>query len=359
MIVYVYPADVYGCGFYRLIGPARVLRAQGHDVRVQMPSDRRGIGGEFDSKTGRLVSVQIPPDADVIVMQRVSLQNLVEAIPMIQARGVAVVVDMDDDLTKIDPGNPAFAALHPKMGRDARHTWSNAEAACRVATLVTVSTPALLGVYARHGRGVVLPNRVPAAYLDVEHVDSPVIGWAGSTHSHPNDLHEVGPAIARLVREGHRYRGVGPVNGLRQALGLEEDPDCTGDVTLADWPLRVAEIGVGIAPLADIGFNRSKSGLKVLEMMACGVPWVASPRIEYKALHDRYKIGLLADKPKDWYKMIKRLAESEQMRRDMSVSGRAVAAALTIERNAWRWLEVWNDAIEVVRGGARTPFTRT
>lgn len=358
MIVYVYPADIYGCGFYRMIGPAMALRAQGHDVRVKMPSDREGIGGEFDSRTGRLVSVQIPPDADVIVMQRVSLQNLVEAVPLIQARGVAVVIDMDDDLTKIDPSNPAFAALHPKTGRDRRHTWSNAEIATRQATAVTVSTPALLPVYAPHGRGVVLSNRIPAPYLGIDHHDSATFGWAGSTHSHPFDLQQVGPAVARLVRAGYQYHGIGPAIGLRQALGLETDPECTGDVALEDWPLRVAELGIGIAPLADTGFNRAKSGLKVLEMMACGVPWVASPRVEYKALHDRHKVGLLADNPKDWYKLIKRLADNEQLRLDMSAAGRAAAATETIEGNAWRWLEVWQDAMNTARTGARNPFAR-
>ncbi len=359
MIVYVYPADIYGCGFYRMIGPAMALRAQGHDVRIKMPSEREGIGGEFNSKTGRLVSVQIPPDADVIVMQRVSLQNLVEAIPMIRARGVAVVIDMDDDLTKIHPSNPAFAALHPKTGKDPRHTWSNAAIATQQATTVTVSTPALLPVYASHGRGVVLRNRIPAAYLDLERRDSAVFGWAGSTHSHPFDLQEVGPAIARLIHEGYRYRGVGPVVGLKQALGLAEDPDCTGDVTLDDWPLRVAEMGIGIAPLADTGFNRAKSGLKVLEMMACGVPWVASPRLEYQALHNRHKVGLMASKPKDWYRMVKRLADDEGLRAEMSAAGRAAAALETIERNAWRWLEVWQDAMTSARADAKQSLART
>jgi hypothetical protein len=270
VIAYVYPADVFGCGFYRMMAPARALKDQGYDVRLVIPNAREGIGGDIDTRTGRLTKVRLaqpadpfgagrtlPTDADVIVMQRVSMLHLADAIPMMRAQGVAVVVDMDDDLTRIDPGNPAFRAMHPKYGHP-RHNWGNAHRACMDATLVTVSTPALLKVYAPHGRGVVIENRIPAAYLEVPKQDSAVIGWPGSTHSHPTDLQQLGPSIARLIREGVAYRGVGPVDGLRGALGLETDPDVTGTVDMADWPGALAKLGIGLAPLADTEFNRSK-----------------------------------------------------------------------------------------------------
>jgi glycosyltransferase involved in cell wall biosynthesis len=357
MIIYVFPADNYGCGHYRLAWPALALRAQGHDVRLVPPTARNGIGGDIDSKTGRLVNVQIPPDADVIVMQRVSLAHLVAAVPMIRARGVAVVVDMDDDLTKIDPSNPAFWAMRADSG-DRRHTWRNAHQACLDATLVTVSTPALLPIYAPHGRGVVIANRVPARYLDIPREDSAAIGWPGSTHSHPLDLQEVGPSVARLLREGHTYRGVGPPDGLREALGLEVEPEVTGSVELDDWPHELARIGVGLAPLADTEFNRAKSGLKPLELMACGVPWVASPRAEYVKLHRATGVGLLADRPKDWYRQVKRLATDPGVRAAQSAAGRAAAAGETIEGNAWRWLEVWEQAVAAQRSGRPVPLAR-
>ncbi len=357
MIVYVFPADPYGCGSYRLAWPAQALRAQGHDIRLIPPSARNGIGGDIDSKTGRLVNVQIPPDADVIVMQRVSLAHLVAAGPMIRARGVAVVVDMDDDLTKIDPSNPAFWAMRTDTG-DRRHTWRNAHQACLDATLVTVSTPALLPIYAPHGRGVVIENRIPARYLDIPREDSATIGWPGSTHSHPLDLQEIGPSVARLLREGHSYHGVGPVDGLRQALGLEHDPEVSGSVELEEWPSELAKIGIGLAPLADTEFNRSKSWLKPLELSACGVPWVASPRAEYQRLQQRLGVGLLAERPKDWYRHLKRLATDASFREDQSAAGRAWAARETIEGNAWRWLDIWSSAFETARATRKNPYAR-
>lgn len=354
-VTYVYPADEYGCGFYRLIAPAKALKAAGHDVRIKMPSKRDGIGAAIDTRTGQVVDVTIPEDADCIVLQRISLAHLVQAVPLIRARGVAVVIDIDDDLTKIDPNNPAFAALHPKGG-DSRHTWKNLNLACRTATMVTVSTPQLLSVYAPHGRGMVLENRVPEAYLTIPHditVDS--IGWAGSVHSHPFDLHEVGFSVQQLLADGHTYRGVGPSEGLAAALGLKEDPPVTGSVELHEWADTIAtHIGVGIAPLADTLFNAAKSWLKPLEMSALGVPWVASPRAEYKRLAGLLAdVGLFADKPRDWLKQIRRLVTNQSLRAEQSAAGRAAAADWTIEGGAWRWAEAWQQAIEMQRKGTR------
>jgi glycosyl transferase family 1 len=350
MRVYVYPIDEFGVGYYRLIWPALALQQQGCDVELVMPSDRTGVGGSFDTRKQALVEVQVPEDADVIVFQRLSLRQMAQAVPMIRAKGIAVVVDMDDDLTTVDPNNPAFRALHPKTG-PAYHNWTYAHQATLAATLVTTSTPSLQRVYAPHGRGVVIENGVPARFLDVEHFDSDVFGWPGSVHSHPYDLREVGPTVARLVREGFRYYGIGPTNGLADALGLDFEPEVYGDVNFHRWPEAVTTLGVGLAPLADTAFNRSKSWLKPLEMMACGVPWVGSPRAEYAELRKITGVGLLASDPRDWYKQTKRLITQPDLRADQSAAGRDAAAKLTIEARAWLWWEAWETAWRMQKAG--------
>jgi hypothetical protein len=344
-------------GFYRLAFPAAAAAALGADVRLVMPSDRVGIGGEVDTRTGRLVNLKYPPDADVVVFQRVAMTTLAQAIPQLRAAGVAVVVDMDDDLTKIDPNNPAFHGFQVKTGSPL-HNWRNAHQACLDATLVTVSAPALLRVYAPHGRGVVLENRVPAAYLDVPHIDSAAIGWAGSIHSHPVDLLPLGPAVQRLVREGVEYWGVGPDyrlqrgdGGLARALGVDE-AETVGDVGFADWSRAVATLGVGFAPLADTDFNAAKSWLKPLEYMACGVPFIASPRAEYVRLVAQTGVGVMAKDPRDWYRLGRRAAADQAWRVEQSAAGRAAVLEhdLTYEASAWRWLEAWEHALKLQRG---------
>ena len=335
-----------------MIWPAAALQAQGYPVKIIPPSHREGIGGDIDTRTGTLVNARVPSDAEVVVLQRVSMTFMRQAIPKLREQGVAVVVDMDDDLARVDPSNPAFHAYHPKGRYGERHNWELAAQSCLDATYVTVSTPALLRRYAPHGRGVVIENGVPAAYLGVPRVDNDTFGWPGSVHSHPQDLQVTGPAIARLIREGRRYRGIGPIEGLREALNLDQTPEVTGNLDMNQWPVGLATLGVGMAPLADTAFNAAKSWLKPLEMMACGVPWVASPRAEYRRLQDRAGVGLMAADPKDWFRQLKRLINSADLRAEFSEKGRAAAGELTIEGTAWRWLEAWSQAFRIQRGHA-------
>jgi len=353
--VVVYPADAFGCGSFRMLWPAEQCAAAGHDVHV-VEQGQRSVRLVMEGNQVRDVLVD---DVDVVVLQRVTHSFMAQAVGVLRAKGVAVVVDVDDDLSSIHPSNPAWAMHHPgnegrRMagGQVNRHSWRNLAMACRDASLVTVSTPALLDVYARHGRGVVLPNYLPDHYYGLPRTDSDVVGWPGSFHSHPNDPEVVGGAVARLVDEGAEFVMRGDPSGAGKAFGLAADP-AGGGVPIGEWPRAVAELGVGIAPLADTRFNAAKSWLKPLEMSACGVPWVASPRAEYQRLH-KMGAGALADRPRTWYREVKRLRESAALRQEMSDAGRAVAEQLRLSQHAWRWMDAWAHAFEVQQATPRT-----
>jgi hypothetical protein len=347
--IYLYPADEQGCGLHRIIWPALTLKGRGHDVTIVGPKARsQFLQGHLDEDK-KLIDITVPSDADVIVLQRITHRHLVDAIPIIQRRGIAVVIDMDDDLSTIHPANQAFGMLHPKLGNHPDHSWHNAQRACDAATLVTVSTPSLLQRYARHGRGHVLYNCIPQRYLKMPHEDSAEIGWAGSLHSHPTDLHVVGSAVSQVcANTGLKFRSVGPGDGVRAALSLDHEPNATGPLEpMKEWPEGVTTIGVGIAPLADTIFNKSKSWLKPLEYAALGVPCVMSPSQEYTRLH-QLGVGILAKKPRQWLRELTALTQSVDLRTELAGQGREVARTLTIEGNADLWLEAWKSAVELV-----------
>lgn len=347
---------------YRLHWPAEALRRQGHDVRSVLPGDR-DFRLDVDRNTGHVRDVLGDPEAhmDVCVFQRLTSPLMAQVPALLRARGIAVVMDMDDDLSAVHPSNPAFAMMHPARakGSPTAHAWSHLALACRESTLVTVSSPALLARYARPGRGVVLPNCLPEPFFAVPHVDSGTVGWPASLHSHPDDPSAVGGAVARLVADGADFRIVGHPVGTGAAFGLPggRDPQGSGDVDLAGWPAAVAVLGIGIAPLADTRFNAGKSWLKPLEMSAVGVPWVGSPRAEYARLH-ALGAGVLADNPRRWYRELARLRGSEAARTELSESGRAAVAHLRIETQAWRWLEAWTEAWKVQRAESSTVTPR-
>lgn len=359
MRIAVYPADRWGCGSHRLVWPAEVLRRQGHDVTT-VTAQNRHVEMVVDNDRDRVVSVKVPDDVDVVVFQRVTHRYLTQAVAVLRQQGITVVIDVDDDLGAIHPDNPAWTALHPRsaerrVGKNVGvHSWANLGDACREASLVTATTPALVERYG-HGHGVVLPNYLAEHYYDVEHVDSDLLGWPASLRSHPNDPAVVGNAVARLVDQGYRFHVASVAEHVGRAFGIGDEDVVSRvhqPVPLYDWPVELARLGVGIAPLADTRFNAAKSWLKPLELAAVGVPWVGSPRADYVRLH-RLGCGVLVDRPKDWFRVLRSLLTDERRRSELSDAGRVVAATLRLEDHAWRWAEVWSDALARDRGVTR------
>lgn len=357
--VVVYPADRHGCGSHRLIWPGEVLSRQGHAAKIVTQQERH-VEMVLDDDHDAVVDVKIPEEHNVVVFQRVTHKYLMQAIDIIRAKNVAVVIDIDDDLTTIHPDNPAWTMLHPKretqqIGRPWKHSWRYLGEACRKATLVVCTTPALAQRYGASGNAVVIPNYLASHYYDVEHIDSDLLGWPASLQSHPNDPAVVGNAVARLINDGHRFHVTSIADGIGAAFGVDDDARITREtaaISLEDWPSAISRLGVGIAPLADTRFNAAKSWLKPLELAAAGVPWVGSPRADYRRLH-QLGCGLLVDRPKDWYRVLRSLLTDASRRAELSAAGRDVAAQLRLEDHAWRWWEAWSDALQRQRTGQR------
>lgn len=344
--VAVYPDDLGGCGHYRMIWPAEALAAQGADVTVHRPDQPQLDGVWEDDDTGVPVLVDIvPPDADIVVLQRPLRAAWADAVTMLQAHGKLVVVDIDDDFSAIHRRNVSFEHVHPKLspGRNFQHL----RRACAQADLVTVTTHALAQRYGKHGRVSVIPNHVPERYLTVDkigHDGGLHVGWTGSIETHPTDLQvtrgEVGLAV---FAADAKFAVVGTGSGVRKALALVEDPVATGWVDIDDYPTYMAQLDIGVVPLDDIAFNHGKSCLKGLEFAAVGVPFVASPVEDYVRLA-KLGAGVLADRPKRWRSEIERLLRDDDHRAELAARGRATAARLTIEGNAGRWWDAWTGA---------------
>lgn len=370
MRVTVHPAGEDACGLYRMVEPARVLADQGADVDCTRTLTWR-FSRTDDDRPYRLVD---EVDADVVVFQRPLARVKFDMIRCLQAAGVAVVVELDDDFGNVHPRNAAWAAAHPEWMTPAEaaergvttserltrgdHQWvrtpgvvswsSNVwlRKACQVADLVTVTTPALAERYAPHGRVAVLPNLVPARYLDVTAAphDGTVVGWGGSVNTHPDDLESTGGGIAQAVDDtGARFHVVGTGVGVRKALGLDDEPTATGWVELADWPHALAGLDVGIVPLAANRFDEAKSALKMMEYAAVGVPSVVSPTPDNVRMY-KLGIGLLATSPDEWRKQVRRLIENTDERVSMAEEGRAIMADHTYEGHAGRWFDAWAQA---------------
>ena len=353
MRVLVLPADTGGCGHYRCIWPARALAAQGADVTLA--DQGSGIQGVFreqvDEITGEIESVELVglhevPDYDVIVIQRPLHRARLALIDLLQQAGIRVVVEIDDDFGALHPGNVSFTSCHPKHSPD--RNWRILAEACTRADLVTVTTPALARRYGRHGRVAVIPNGVPARYLD-ECRDpqdvGPVVGWTGSVDTHPTDLQVTRGAVQRAIDgTGAVVAVVGTGKGVKAGLGLTDAPLAVGWMPLDDYPHAMAQMDIGIVPLDDIVFNAAKSALKLMEFSAVGVATVASPTPDNLRMFNE-GIGLLADKPKHWTALLRRLINDEEHRAEVAGRSREVMRRFTIEGNTDRWMDAWASSL--------------
>lgn len=344
MKVAVHPCDRGGCGHYRLLFPVDVLQAEGHDIVVA-----DGFDAYHDTVTGRIIRPVI--DADVVVLQRPLVQAVVEAIPRIQSLGIAVVVEVDDDFHALPKGHGARRGTSVENDPTYNRMWLRK--ACEQADLVTVTTPALAARYGGHARVAVLPNLVPASYLKVPthapRAEAPTVGWTGSVVTHVGDLDVMGGVLPGVLEEtGARFVSWG-VGLTEQALGVKGRVRPWADL-LGGYPRQVADLDVGLVPLAPSAFTNAKSALKMSEYAALGVPSVISPSPDNLRMHAE-GIGLLAVTPEQWADRLTLLLSSPDLRAEMSARGREVMARFTYEEHASDWMTAWKSAADTRAAG--------
>lgn len=79
---------------------------------------------------------------------------------------------------------------------------------------------------------------------------------------------------------------------------------------------------VGTMPLVDSPFERGKSGFKLIQCMACGIPVIASPVGVNVDIVEHGVNGFLASSQDEWHEALRTLADNPAMRREMGVLGR-------------------------------------
>jgi Glycosyl transferases group 1 len=336
-----------GSTYYRIEEPARAVQAADLGVEVAVT---RGIGTTMTSGADGAPAEVVDVDdqgADVVVLQLPKTVGMLQTQRVLQAKGVAVVVEIDDLLSGVPYGHMGFDTLVRSGMADCL-----AQAA-READLVTTSTPALLREYARHGRGVVIENAVPRrnAELPPAYERTPetvTVGWTGNVTSHPYDLQEMGSGLQQALdrtRGRSRLQILGQKWDLKTRMGLPDEPEEVPWVMDVDgYAARMGELfDIGIAPLRVDRFNTSKSWLKPLEYSARGVYCVRARTDEY----ERLGLGMPARAPKDWARWLTLGVEDADRRREVAAAARErVLAQHLTEHTAERWAAAWRTARE-------------
>jgi hypothetical protein len=340
-------ADAGDIELVQLPGELRVK----YTVRRHGPSQPSGIGN-------------LPDGLDVVVFIRGVLPGrIVELIPVLQRQGIAVAVDVDDDYENLPSSLMSLYKINPTLNPG--YNWRNVKQACRLADLVTVSTPALRRYGGRRG-AVVLRNRIPDRYIRIGERAEPArdgltVGWGGTVYGHPGDLLIPRAGVAEALREmnGH-FVNVGDGVDVKKDLSLDRVPCATGIIPLEQYPRELATLDVAIAPLVLDQYRRAaKSWLKPLESLSLGSQVVASESIEYRELVGELEswcaangcevpAALVPSRGREWRReLVKALKRAGADVND--AARRFVAENHLMSDHAHKWGEAWEQAVKLRR----------
>lgn len=267
-----------------------------------------------------------------LILQRelsgVSFSDLSSWVREWQGKGNKLIYDLDDDLLELkglkDKG--AFDDETPKKIRFL----------CSHANLVTVSTEPLKNKLISFSKNIkVVENRVDKELWDLssdrDHSQGSykrypgrriTIGYIG-TASHEYDVAIVESAMKELkfrYADKIKIEVIGvfqdkpPTFGERVGLPRKRDYP-----NFVNWLKQRVHWDIGLIPLEENEFNKSKSYLKFLEYAALDMAIVVSEHSAYSKVAKRDKNSLVAkNDTSDWVSKVSNLIEDEQLRQRLS-----------------------------------------
>lgn len=152
----------------------------------------------------------------------------------------------------------------------------------------------------------------------------PVIGWIGSPSTWCN-LVPIVPVLEELRASGAaRIRIIGAGSAAEQEAPPGFEMRRWSEDSEVD---DVRGMDIGIMPLLDQPFQRGKSGYKLIQYMACGLPVIASPvGVNGEIVQDGHS-GYLASTSDEWRSALAALLRDPFLRQDMGERGRKRAEA--------------------------------
>ncbi|WP_108820857.1 glycosyltransferase, partial [Xanthomonas fragariae] len=280
-MVIALPADIEGCGHYRVIQPLRALREAGIVEGVL-------FNGYLE------ISELARQDPDVVILQRQVGEPRLEAMRRMKALSRAFkVYELDDYL----PNLPLKSVHREHMPKDILKT---VRRGLSFVDRFVVSTSALAEAFAGlHSDIRVAENRLPAHWWKALPERSahrgrrPRIGWAGGA-SHTGDLEVIADVVRELANEVEWvFMGMYPF-ALRQHIHQFQP-----GVRIDRYPeaLAALDLDLALAPVEQNLFNACKSNLRLLEYGACGYPVIAS---DVRCYQGNLPVTLVKNRYRDW-----------------------------------------------------------
>ncbi len=263
---------------------------------------------------------------------------LLTPLPAVDPPRMLDVYDFDDALLV------GYAAAAHRRFQWTKQEGRRAIACMSRAKLVLTGNATLAAQAAEYARRVeVIPSCVDPQSQPLRvhgEQDLPTIGWIGS-HTTVSYLEPLLEVLDRMQARGARFRFVviGGDSGLR-APWIEHRP--WSEETQAG---ELAQLDIGVMPLPDTEWTRGKSGYKLLQYFAAGVPAVASP-VGVNTYFVSEGRGIAATSAREWEIALDELLHDAGAREQ-----RGAAARQFVERHYsyQRWAPELADLLRSIR----------
>jgi hypothetical protein len=141
----------------------------------------------------------------------------------------------------------------------------------------------------------------------------PTFGWVGATPHRVKDLNELNPFFGKFIKKNkYKFHHSGTIDNAPSAdklIGLDKgifthEPK----VPIHLYPDLFKKIDIGLVPLSKSLINDAKSFIRGLEFTGAGIPFIASPSLEYSYLAEQ-GVGRIANSPDEWLKHAEELLD--------------------------------------------------
>lgn len=351
-----------GVSYYRLVKPMEYLKEWYDCTYYGSDIQELSKGKTTDEFYHKLVL-----QYDLIIVKHIDNPQAITALSFYcKMVGIPLIMDLDDNLYEIGAANPAS-----EIYKDGSQKKAFMAAAVTMCDAVFVSTEPLQKTVRKFNKdifNVTFPTYVLPNCNDIN--DFPknkgkskyfIIGWQGST-THNADLKMILPVLDKLMQ---KYANVylELVGGVEEKSLKELFKDWSkksmdklfvggGTASWKGYPelLSNQKWNIGLAPLVDDGFNRSKSHIKWMEYATQKIPCIASNVYPYNEPIQGTKViehentGFLCE-PNEWEETLEKIILNQGILDEIGQN-----AYDAIVKN-WQWKDhiyKWHDAIEDV-----------
>lgn len=291
---------------------------------------------------------QVAKDYDILYLNYLTLPWDFALIGMLfRKEGKKIVFDIDDLIWEIQEDNSSYNVYAP--GSDGRAVVTDIINECDYVTVTNGYLRNALVSYTKktHDKVVVLPNYIDlnqyAWRANPQPKQNIRISYFGSS-SHFNDLAERNfiEGMAELMKEypNLEFHTIGAMIGqFKKSFGMRYLNDF-GHQDIYTWikmfPDKLSQTDIFATPLVESTYCKSKSSIKYLEMSSTGLPGAWQNIRQYSEIVDG-KNGFLCSSAKDWYKNLKKLIDSPELRHKVGQNAlKTIQDKWTIQGNIHR-----------------------